>query len=403
MRRLYRYLIVGGGLAGISAAEEIRKRDRYASIGLLCAEEEPPYNRPPLSKDLLWGKKRLNQIFIHDKSFYRQQQVELHLNTRVKSLNREERYVTDEKGNCYGYSTLLLATGGAPRKPEKAGEWVHTLHTAGDYLELELAMATKQEFLVIGGGFIGVELAAGLAHQRKRVTVVTRGPALFSKVFPPDLAAFVTDYYRKKDVAVITEDEAMEFLPKEGRVVVRTQKGKTLEAEWAVAGMGLVPGTELAEKSGLAVKDGILTNRFLQTSDPAIFAAGDLARFPCEAVGSEMRVEHWDNARAQGLCAGVNMAGGDEPYVYLPYFYSDLFDLGFEAVGKLDSRMLTYAWWDEPLRKGVVAYLDDQKVRGVLLWNNWGKVEWARKLILEQAYLEFEGDLKPVLSGAQSL
>lgn len=403
MRHQYRYLIVGGGLAGVSAVEGIRKHDPHGSIGLLCAEDMPPYNRPPLSKDLLWGKKRLDQIFIHDKSFYHLQGVELHLETTVKGIHREERFVTDGKGHCYGYSKLLIATGGRPRTVTGGDGLVHYLHGAEDYLELELALATKENFLVLGGGFIGAEVAAGLVHQRKTVVLVTRGPALLSKVLPPDLAAFVTDYFRKKGVTVVTGDQARQFIPNGGGVTVHTQDGKVLESDWVIAGVGLKPETGLAENAGLAVRDGIVTNRYLQTSDAAIFAAGDSVRFPCEALGGDMRVEHWDNARVQGRCAGVNMAGGDEPYVYLPSFFSDLFDLGFEAVGKLDSRMPTQALWDEPFRKGVVAYLDDQKVRGVLLWNKPDKVEWARKVILDQAYLEFEEDLKPVLGGSQAV
>lgn len=403
MKHQYRYLIIGGGLAGASAIEGIRRHDHGGTIGLLCAEDIPPYNRPPLSKDLLWGKKHLDQIFLHDKSFYHRQGVELRLGVIVKGIHREERFVTDGNGHCYGYSKLLIATGGRPRTVPGGDGLVHYLHGAEDYLELELALATKGNFLVLGGGFIGAEVAAGLIHQRKAATLVTSGPSLLSKVLPPDLAAFITDFYRKKGVTVVTGDQAREFLPNGGGVTVHTRNGRVLESDWVVAGVGLKPETGLAENTGLAVRDGVVTDRYLQTSDPAIFAAGDSARFPCGALGGEMRVEHWDNAQAQGRCAGVNMTGGDEPYVHLPYFFSDLFDLGFEAVGKLESGMRTQALWDEPFRKGVVAYLDDQKVRGVLLWNKPDKVEWARKLILDQACAENEEDLKPLLSGALAI
>jgi NADPH-dependent 2,4-dienoyl-CoA reductase/sulfur reductase-like enzyme len=157
------------------------------------------------------------------------------------------------------------------------------------------------------------------------------------------------------------------------------------------------PETKLAVSAGLTVDKGVVVDRYLMTSRPEIFAAGDMARFPCEALGESVRLEHWDNASAQGKCAGNNMAGGEEPYVYLPYFYSDLFDLSFEAVGKLDAKMKTIAAWEIPFRRGVVVYLEDQKVKGVLLWNQRNMLDWARELITDQATPETPKDLKELL------
>ncbi|HEY5037683.1 MAG TPA: FAD-dependent oxidoreductase [bacterium] len=397
MKHQYDYLIIGGGLAGASAIEGIRKLDKTGSIGLLCAEDMLPYNRPPLSKDLLWDKKVFDEIFVFDENYYRHQKVELRLKTTVKSIQAEDRFVADAAGHYYGYSKLLIATGGQPREFPKADKAVHYFRKAEDYRSLTKALPTVEDFLIIGAGFIGAELSAGLSHLGKKVTMLIKGKSLLEKIFSSDLSAFVTDYYRQKGVSFITEDEPAHFDSRENRVKVTTKGGKKLEAGWVIAGIGIDPETELAKSAGLRTDNGVVVDRYLQTSRPEIFAAGDLARFPCQALGENVRLEHWDNASAQGKCAGVNMAGGLEPYVYLPYFYSDLFELGFEAVGKLDSKMKTLSAWEVPFRKGVVVYLADQKVKGVLLWNQPKILDWARKLITEQATPDSVEDLKRLL------
>jgi NADPH-dependent 2,4-dienoyl-CoA reductase/sulfur reductase-like enzyme len=403
MKHQYRYLIIGGGLAGASAIEGIRRLDKTGSIGLLSAEEEVPYNRPPLSKDLLWGKKVFNEISIFGAAYYRRQKVEVHLKTIVKKIHAEDRFVAATDGRNFGYCQLLIATGGRPREFQQAGKTVHYFRNAQDYLTLAKAIPNVEDFLIVGGGFIGAELSAGLIHLGKRVSMLLKGKYLLEKIFPSDLSAFVTDLYRQKGVSFITEDEPAQFESWENRVKVTTKGGKELEAGWVIAGIGIDPETELAKSAGLQTDNGIAVDRYLQTSRPEIFAAGDLARFPCEAIGENIRLEHWDNARAQGKCAGTNMAGGVEPYVYLPFFYSDLFDLGFEAVGKLDSKMKTISAWEVPFRKGVVVYLEDQKVKGVLLWNRSKMLDWARKLITEQATPDTVEDLKKLLPASSTV
>jgi NADPH-dependent 2,4-dienoyl-CoA reductase/sulfur reductase-like enzyme len=397
MSHSYKYLIIGGGLAGVSAIEGIRQVDAKGTIGLLGAEDELPYNRPPLSKDLLWGKKTYDEIFIHDLDYFRQQKVDLHLKTEVKRINVQERFVTDTNGHPYGYSRLLIATGGHPRTFPKAGKAVQYFQNTQDYHDLAQAIVREEKFLVIGGGFIGAELSAALTHLGKKVTMLFRGKSILQNIFPADLSDFVTQYYRQQGVTLVADDEPVEFESRGNRVQVATKAGQRLEAGWVIAGIGMEPETALAQSAGLAMDRGVIVSKYLQTSRQEIFAAGDLARFPCEALGESVRLEHWDNASAQGKCAGINMAGDDDPYVYLSYFYSDLFDLGFEAVGKLDSKMKTISAWEEPFRKGIVVYLEDQKVKGVLLWNQGKILDWARKLITEQATPATVDDLKRLL------
>jgi len=315
----------------------------------------------------------------------------------VKNITAEERFVTDVEGHHYGYTRLLIATGGNPREITKAGRKVQYFRNVGDYIALTKAMSETEDFLLIGAGFIGAELSAGLSHRGKKVTVLFNGKSMLETIFPSDLSAFVTDYYRQKGITFLTEDEPVNFSEHGNRVKVTTKAGREVETGYVIAGIGIDPETELAKSAGLLVDKGVVVDKYLKTSKPEIFAAGDLARFPCEALGESVRLEHWDNASAQGKCAGNNMAGGDEPYVYLPYFYSDLFDLGFEAVGKLDSKLKTLSAWETPFRKGVVVYLEDQKVKGVLLWNQGKILDWARQLITGQATPETVEDLKRLL------
>ena len=222
---------------------------------------------------------------------------------------------------------------------------------------------------MIGGGFIGSELAASLASNGCKVTMVFPDPGICARIFPPALSAYVTDYYREKGVEVRT-GEKVESL-------------EDFEADAVIAGLGIVPNVDLAEAAGLPVDNGIVVDDLGRVDGrDDVFAAGDVANFPVAALGKRMRIEHEDHANTHGRVVGANMAGAATPYDHLPFFYSDLFDLGYEAVGDLDARQATVEQWAEPNRKGVVAYVDDERrPRGYLLWNTWDKVDAARERI----------------------
>jgi NADPH-dependent 2,4-dienoyl-CoA reductase/sulfur reductase-like enzyme len=187
--------------------------------------------------------------------------------------------------------------------------------------------------------------------------------------------------YRAKGVTVLTGDAPEAFEKRNGRFVTSTREGRTIESEILIVGVGIMPATQLAEDAGLNVSNGIVVNDYLQTSDPDIYAAGDNALFPYQALGRQARVEHWDNAVTQGKWAGRNMAGAAEPFDYMPYFFSDLFEFGYEAVGDVDSRLNTFADWQKENDTGVIYYLDDGKVRGMMMCNVWDKVDAARSII----------------------
>jgi NADPH-dependent 2,4-dienoyl-CoA reductase/sulfur reductase-like enzyme len=372
----YRYLIIGGGLTGDAAVRGIRELDPEGSIGMISGEPYQPYARPSLSKGL-WKGRPVEKIWRNTQDLG----IELHLGRVVTNIGPEQRYVRDEQGEEYTYDKLLLATGGSPIRLPFGDDNIIYFRDFHDYLRLRSMSERGERFLVIGGGFIGSEVAAALTNVGKKVVMVFLEEAIGANIYPMDLAQFLNDYYRERGVELVTDD-AVASLRKHGDVIeVQTRSGKSFEVDGVVAGLGIRPNVELAQQAGLYIDNGIMVNQQLQTSDPVIYAAGDVANFFHSALGRRARVEHEDNAIAMGKLAGRNMAGADEPYNHVPMFYSDLFDLGYEAVGELNSKLTTVADWDEPFKKGVIYYLSKNHIHGVLLWNVWNSVPAARSLI----------------------
>jgi 3-phenylpropionate/trans-cinnamate dioxygenase ferredoxin reductase component len=379
----FKYIIVGGGLAGASAVEGIRERDREGEVLLVGMEKDLPYHRPPLTKGLWTGKKEVQDIFVHEAKWYADQGVEVRAGREVIKIQADHRTVLDTRGNLYHYEKLLLATGGRPKRLEIPGgntRGIRYFRTVGDYLAVRQEAGAGQSAVVIGGGFIGSEIAAALTMNQVQVTMVFPGKWIGGRIFPQSLGEAVTEEYRKRGVRIMSGETPASIRRREGRFETKTEKGQTFLSDILVAGIGILPETELAGKAGVKIGNGILVNEYLQSSDANIYAAGDNAFFP-EAVIGPTRVEHWDNAVKQGKQAGRNMAGAGERYDHLPYFFSDLFDLGYEAVGEVDGRLETVADWQEENRKGVVYYMRDGKVRGAMLCNVWEKTDAARELI----------------------
>ncbi|UGB37797.1 NAD(P)/FAD-dependent oxidoreductase [Frateuria soli] len=380
MEHTYDYLIIGGGMAGDAAAKAIRATDASASIGLVSAETSPPYERPPLSKALWKGDKPLESIDLGTAATGAQ----LHLERCVQTLDAAHRRASDDQGDSYRYGRLLLATGATPRQlPLAPGERVINFRTVEDYRRLRHQAVAGAHVAVVGGGFIGSELAASLAGAGCRVTMIFPAGSIGSGRYPPALAAFLDDYYRERGVELLSGTKVVDGRADDDGVELALSDGRSLRVDAVVAGLGVTPDTGLANQAGLAVGDGVVVDATLRTSDPHIWAAGDVANFFNPSLDRRLRVEHENAAVEMGAHAGRAMAGAGGEFTTLPYFYSDLFDLGYEAVGLLDARLERVEDWSEPHRKGVVYYLDDGRVRGVLLWNVWGQVDAARALIAQ--------------------
>jgi NADPH-dependent 2,4-dienoyl-CoA reductase/sulfur reductase-like enzyme len=276
-----------------------------------------------------------------------------------------------------------LATGGTPRRFDFGGDDIIYYRTLEDYRHLTRMSKADDDFAVIGGGFIGAEIAAALAMNGNKVTMLFPDDGIGAHMYPHDLSQFLNDYFRKKGVEVLSGEKVTGFSTRSRRHVLKTSSGREVLAKGIGAGIGIEPNIELAKAAGLKLNKGIVVDKYLVTSHPNIYAAGDVAEFFNPALGKHLRVEHEDNANTMGRLAGRNMAGASEPYHHLPYFYSDLFELGYEAVGLLDARTTIVSDWEEPFKKGIVYYLSDDRVRGVLLWNVWKKLDNARELIAQ--------------------
>ncbi len=374
----YRYLIIGAGMTADAAAHGIREADPDGSIGMIGRESDPPYDRPPLTKKL-WKGKPLDIIWRKTSDLG----VELHLGREAQVLEPKNRRVVDDRNTEYTFDKLLLATGGIPRRFPFGEENIIYYRTLDDYRNLRALTGSNKRFAVIGGGFIGTEIAAALSMVGMEVVMIFPENVLGGRIFPHELAVFVSDYYRRKGINLLPGEMVIGIEKKDNLFSIKTREHGEIMVDTVVAGLGIKPNTELARTAGLDVGDGIVVDDFLRTSHPDIYAAGDVASFFNPALDKRMRVEHEDNANAMGRQAGRNMAGMNEPYHHLPAFYSDLFELGYEAVGELDPSLQTVSDWKDPFGKGVVYYLREGRVRGVLLWNVWKQVEAARRLIAE--------------------
>jgi NADPH-dependent 2,4-dienoyl-CoA reductase/sulfur reductase-like enzyme len=372
----YKYLIIGSDMTADAAVRGIRSIDQQGTIGMIGQENDPPYNRPPLSKGL-WKGRPVESVWRRTP----EAALTLHLGRKVVSLNPAGLQVVDDQGQVYQGEDLLLATGGTPRRLPFGGEDILYYRTLADFKRLHEMSAQLERFAVIGAGFIGPEIAAALAMNGRQVSLLFPQDGIGAKMYPPDGSRFLNEFFRKKGVEVLPGEHLTGVKKQQKEYVLKTSSGREIAAQAIVAGIGLLPNTELAKTAGLLTGNGIIVDRYLLTSQPGIYAAGDVAEFYNPVLGKRLRVEHEDNANSMGLQAGRNMAGASEAYTHLPFFYSDLFELGYEAVGELDPHSTVVADWKEPYQTGVLYYLKERRVRGVMLWNVWKKIAAARLLI----------------------
>ena len=333
------YVIVGGGLAGFNAIPAIRQLDADGRIVLVTDERERPYDRVPLSKKYLQGVLSREGVFLRSPEFYAANRVELWTGRRATKLDAKAKRLSLDDGRDLRYGKLLLATGGRPRRlPLPGAEFggIHYLRTVEDSDALKAALDQSRRLVVVGGGFIGCEVAAAGVMKGLDATVIEVGPYLLNMAFDEPTGRWVMDYLAAKGITARCGERAVRFLGDGGRVAgVQTSAGATVPADLVVVGVGLVPNADLAEAAGLRVDHGIVVNERLESSAPGVYAAGDVARFYSPVFERHLRVEHYDVAVRHGKVAGANMAGAGMAFTDLPYFFSDLFELRIHVHGTL--------------------------------------------------------------------
>jgi 3-phenylpropionate/trans-cinnamate dioxygenase ferredoxin reductase component len=356
------FVIVGASLAGGKAAQTLREEGFDGSIVLIGAETERPYERPPLSKGYLLGNDERESIFVHPPDWYQQNEVDLRLGTRAMAIDRQDRLVRLEDGQSVGYDKLLLTTGASPRRLPVSGadlDGVHYLRTVDDSERLKEVFNRHGEVVIAGAGWIGLETAAAARQLGCEVTVVEPAPTPLYAQVGPELGGVFERLHRSHGVAFRLGEGVSELHGTGGAVrQVVTSEGTQLPADTVIIGIGAVPNVGLGADAGLPTDNGIVVDKFLRSSDPAIFAAGDVANAFNTLLGYSIRVEHWGNALAGGPLAARAMLGQDISYDWVPYFYSDQYDLGMEAAGV-----------PEPGRYDRVVYRGDKdKLEFIAFW-----------------------------------
>lgn len=367
----YRYVIIGGGLAGQRAADAIRKVDAEGSIALVTAEPHLPYQRPPLSKGYLTGKEGLDHVYLQEAAYYSDKAIDVLTATRALHIDPAARTLALSDGQTLGFDKLLLATGASARRLPIPGSdlgGVFTLRTIEDADAIRAAAQPGKRALVIGGSFIGSEVAASLAQLGTDVTVVFLESRLLERIAPPALSDVVQAMYRSHSVRLMPATKPVSLLGDWTVSRAALDNGSLLDVDLVVMGVGVQLDTALAADAGLArnKQGAVVVDDQLRTSHPAVYAAGDIAEWPDATFGRRLRVEHWDVARTQGLRAGRNMAGEAKPYTAMPYFFSEIFSLSFEVWGDLST-------WDSTVLRGNVEsgsfalyYFEGGRVTGVL-------------------------------------
>ena len=330
------HVIAGAGLAGAKAAEALRAEGFEGRIVLVGDEAEAPYERPPLSKDYLRGESPREQARVHEDGFYADHDIELLTGTTVTDLNAAARDVTLSTGERLGYDRLLLATGSEPRRLSVPGadlDGVHHLRTFADSDAIAAALEPGARAVIAGGGWIGMEVAASARQKGLDVTIVELEDVPLSRALGREAGLIYTRLHREHGVQLHT-GVAVARVEGDRRIErVVLADGRALDADMLVCGLGAIPRTVLAERAGLAVENGVLTDASLQTSDPHVFAAGDIANAQHPFYGRRVRVEHWANALNQPEVAARGMLGKPATYDKLPYFFSDQYDAGMEYRG----------------------------------------------------------------------
>lgn len=330
------YLIIGSGVAGYNALKELLTLRPKAKIVMITSDRYYPYDRPPLSKDYLKGKIDKEMLFFEPEDFYKRDNLEVILKKKVEKIDTEDKIAILEDGDNISFNKALIATGGSPRKLGINGEnlrGVHYLRTLDDADGIKSEISKGKNAVIIGGGFIGIEVASSLTMLGVRTTVIEVMPYIWSTFVDEKISIFIQKYFETKGVQFILNESVKEIEGDERVKAVVLNSGKKLNADFVVIAVGIKPNVEIAQQSGINVNNGIVVNEYLQTNHPDIYAAGDVANILDPISGKRRRIEHWNNAEYSGKLAARNMLGRNESYNFISSIWSDIFDLHIESAG----------------------------------------------------------------------
>ena len=382
------FVVVGAGQAAGRAVEAMRAEGFDGHIVVVGAEDHPPYERPPLSKQLLTGDYEPERTYLHDRSFYDERGIELRLGTKALHIDREAGTVELSDGDTLAYDKLLLTTGARVRRlssPDAEKPGIHYLRDIDDSLAIRAHFGDGANLVIVGGGYIGLEAAAAAVSQGCRVTVLEMAPLVMNRVVAPEISRYFEAVHRDHGVDVRT-GVAVEGFAGDSRVTaVRCDDGQLIPADFVIVGVGIEADADLADSAGLAVDNGIVVDEFGATADPAIYAAGDVANHPNALLERRIRLESWQNAQNQAINTARAMCGRMEPYAEIPWFWSNQYDLNLQLVGMPET-------WDQVVMRGDIAdnkfaafYLADGRVVAANGVNNPRDVRVARMLIQQKA------------------
>ena len=381
------FVIVGGGMAGAIAAQTLREEGFDGKITLLGQEPNAPYERPPLSKDYLQGKAERDSIFVHPEPWYAEHAVELSLGSAVTSLDPASRTVTTATGERMSYDKLLLATGSKPRHLDVPGadlDGAYYLRNVEDSDGLKIKFADANRVVIIGAGWIGLETAAAARAGGLDVTLLVSGDLPLEHVLGPEVAPIFDELHRSHGVDLRYRTTAVELTGRHGTVTgVMLSDGTRIDADMIIVGVGVAPRTELAAAAGLKIDNGIVVDEHLRTSDPDIFAGGDIAQTYSPRLGRHIRVEHWANARRQGAVAAKAMLDQDAVDVRPSYFFTDQYDLSMEYTGDIGptgyDRVIFRRHADS--NEMIVFWLYEQRIQAGMNINIWDVADDIDRLI----------------------